>query len=154
MEREIKFRGLRKNGTDRNGSKWLFGDFSHRDWLSGTFGNNKVQVYVFPFDDVISCEEDYEVIPETVGQLTGLYDRNKKAIYEGDILQFSDREEWYSNTIMFQDKSVLDDLEKFPYERRTVYMPDCYEWILSSEIQEWWEVIGNIFDNKDLLTKK
>ena len=86
-------------------------------------------------------------------QYTGLKDKNGKEIYVGDILQFSDKFEWYRRP--FLDKSeideILNDHEKYPYERRVVKLPESYEWLLSSEIQTYWEVIGNEYENKELL---
>ena len=99
-----------------------------------------------------------EVIPETVGQYTGLKDKNGKEIYFGSRLRFSDKAEWYRNDrIKFNlrgDKKsfdeILTDHEKYPYEERIVESIEDYAWLLSSEIQEYWEVIGNTTDNPEM----
>ena len=147
-KRIIKFRGLRKNGTDRSGSKWLFGDFSHRDWLSIGCGNNGVQVYVFPFDDVISCEEDYEVIPETIGQFISLLDKSGKEIYEGDIIQY------YSKELIVEINEVWIwgvRLKTINPPFRDSFLHDTRDILCDTDHIK---VIGNIHDNSDLLTKK
>lgn len=66
MDRVVKFRGLRTDGKG-----WVYGDLLC-NWtipiiLSDNDGN------------------EYKVIPETIGQFTGLTDKNGKEIYEGDV---------------------------------------------------------------------
>jgi len=61
------------------------------------------------------------------------------------LLGLSDRWEWYRSGGRTR-KEIEGDHVKFPYEERVVEIPDCYEWLLSSEIQEYWEVIGNIHE--------
>ncbi len=79
MSREIKFRGMRTDGKG-----WLIGDLYH---VNGrTFIRPKVE------PDVSESPDACEVNPETVGQFTGLKDKNGKEIWEGDtVLARSER---------------------------------------------------------------
>lgn len=75
--RQIKFRGLRTDGEG-----WVHGYY----WFDNQ--NKKHKITSDLSDDNFRC---YEVIPETVGQFTGLKDKNEKEIFEGDIVEFKTR---------------------------------------------------------------
>ena len=76
----------------------------------------------------------YEVNPETVGQFTGLHDRNGAKIYEGDIIADN------SGTLYF---SV--------FENGCFDFRDQHGKGIANPIATISVIVGNIFENKDLM---
>ena len=128
--REILFRGKRIDNCE-----WVTGFYVHYD---DTKDNHKddcdyiVGIHTgehFPF---------FEVIPETVGQYTGLTDKNGKKIFEGDILTAH----FVSNRYK-QQFEVIFEKGIFFFDNKCVKVP---VWDIYSL-----KVIGNIHDNPELL---
>lgn len=122
--REILFRGKRKNNE-----KWIDGGYSEFRNFSGE------EVY-----NIIHNGYANEIIPETIGQYTGLTDKNGTMIFEGDIVKYGDT----VNKVVFEQRNgtayfgvVMDDTETWHF---------CH---LTSAAGM--EVIGNIHDNPELL---
>lgn len=121
--RTIKFRA-----QDIASNKWLYGDLRHHK------------------DDVCIFEQGgnkgEQVKRDTIGQFTSLYDKNKKEIYEGDILKVQGTQErievrFVRGVFAFLWNGNLDD-----------------EAPINAPTHEWAEVIGNIHDNPKLLKRK
>lgn len=79
----------------------------------------------------------WEVIPETVGQFTGLFDKNGKEIYEGDIVIFDNHLQGISQ--------VVYDYAGFNVDSKT------YRTALRPMMNNHMRVVGNIYDNPELL---
>lgn len=97
----------------------------------------------------------YEVIPETVGQCTGLKDKNGKLIYEGDIVDKGTRCKWIIT--WFKNRFIL--VPDFEYKNKDKCASDreCgfkYFENNHSYADKDIEVIGNIYENKELLDER
>lgn len=134
--REILFRGKRKD----NG-KWVYGFYA-------LFASNKGLKHGIYTGAENGCVIPYEVDPETVGQFTGLTDKNGKKIFEGDIVK-----EWSSHwktplkTEVNIYEVVCEYLGSLHLIRKTEYGENSTPLYRRSVV----EVIGNIYDNPELL---
>lgn len=95
-----------------------------------------------------SFYETFEVEPDTVSQWTGAVDKNGKMIFVGDILSINDSKERNGLGLEvvykdFQFGCVTRNIEGFKYY-----------WHRLEDIPEKYEVIGNIWDNPELLKKR
>ena len=136
MNRTIKFRGKRE--TD---GEWIYGDFFRNRGLSFISTDGIVE-------NPLATWRDYNVRPETVGQFTGLYDKNGYEIYEGDIMMCVGKREdnkgrKYLREVSFKNGSFC---MKAPEYNVDSYF---YNHMVNGEL--YWEVVGNIYENKELL---
>ena len=123
--KDIFFRGKQKDSN-----KWIEGYF-FKSWdrtfiLWGMANDNPNMI---------------EVIPETVSQFTGFLDRYGKKIFEGDIVNIVTGINGYTSTY----RSAIHEVKYIAEGGIAVFLP-----FDNSSIVEV-EVIGNIYDNKDLL---
>ena len=138
--REILFRGKR---------------IDNGEWIEGFYGirlenllkpeRHYIMQPTVCSDFILSYFVDYIVDPATVGQFTGLTDKNGKKIFEGDILRsdYDDDDDdcgtaieevvWHDNGWCIKEKD---------------YTPD---WMSSAMTMIYSQVIGNIHDNPELL---
>ena len=129
MKRPIKFRGQREDTKE-----WIYGSLLDEDKIIG-----KVIDWN---EDYFNTEYWWRVIPETVGQFTGLYDKNGTEIYEGDIVVGYGT--W--NLIVSIEKGhTVIKWTDYDSSKQCVYLER--EWINGEEAV----VIGNIHDNKETL---
>lgn len=145
--REILFRGKRSDNGE-----WVEGGICDYNCGVSIFVVNHYDggLYEPPYTDL----DEIEVIPETVGQYTGLTDKNGTRIFEGDIVRAP-----YIDPI-FQ---APWDTDKAPAEIALVkfnngqyyidYIEGQYKFTVYS-CKEYIEVIGNIHDNPELLERE
>lgn len=130
MKRDILFRG-----KIRAKNKWVFGDFLH-----------------LPIENAILSDKGYAIIePETVGQFTGLIDKNGKKIFEGDIINYE--YETFNKQKILVKYVIQYNADEARFRAELTNDGIMYDLLAFRETQKRAEVIGNIYDNEELLKK-
>ena len=126
--REILFRGKQ----EYKNKEWAFGSLHSEYCETDENGQRKIDYRILG----MRGECDY-VLPETVGQFTGLTDKNGKKIFEGDIVA----SQWLRGVVCCGEFncSCCDGVYGWYFDGADIREYDMYE------------VIGNIHDNPELL---
>ena len=138
--REILFRGKMDNG------EWVYGSFC-MDALEQFNGLCGVDGFIRLYDKAKGKMRTYEVDRETVGQYTGLTDKNGKRIFEGDVVKTSDIT--HEGVIQIPGESFEIAMRKGCW-----VMVAWEDWDFLETNHECIKVIGNIHDNKSLLNNQ
>ena len=147
--RDIKFRGKIKNDPSYRPT-----DFGKGVWVVGLMGRRPCidKIYAYKFY-INTGEYEFEVDPDTVGQFTGLLDKNGKEIYEDDIVEWQQ----YGFTGQKTDTTIKGvvyfDTDCGAYGLNTGFVKDFTRLIIFYKKVDLGDiaVIGNIHDNKKLL---
>lgn len=131
--REILFRGKRVDNGE-----WCYGVPLVEGWSKTTY----IASYEY---SSLAFVQQIEVIPETIGQFTGLTDKNGKQIFDGDICQIKD--------ISYADETPFvvewnNEYSGWFWKELSFSSPTD---TITPEIAETAKVIGNIHDNPELL---
>ena len=140
--REIIFRGKRLNDGE---------------WVESNFVKGCIDdcAYIFEFGNKDLCRNFVDVITETVGQYTGLTDKNGKRIFEGDMIKPFDDEidkmvvEFHFGQFLLCLYGERGYMAEYGWEESGNY--GCFEAEPLSSYGDDIEVIGNIHDNPELL---
>lgn len=135
--REILFRGKaihRENCYHRT-------EYKNGEWVYGLV----TKLYDEQFENIpaemtdINGISNIEIDYKTIGQYTGMLDKNGIKIFEGDIVDFSDRSEGDDYGVVRYDENQTEFEFEYDQSLGRYYYPEDIE------------VIGNIYDNPELL---
>lgn len=123
-------------------------------WVEGYYwqnycGNHFIRV-IFDCDQI--TVQDYEIDPNTLCEFTGLFDENKNEVYENDILNINDN--YYQITYGEWNCGCCYDIYGWIANFSAFCDEKNHSWNCNEKNNVVGKVVGNIFDNPELLEAK
>ena len=153
--RVIKFRALSNNTKD-----WVYGSLIKGNNYDFIITKEDYDNVVAGFDTLVCQCHPIEKDSKTISQFTGLYDKNGKEIYENDIVKAKYIEKRDFGGVKYDNEMEFNELVIWKYQSFQLEIDNCgikmyrhlnfYEDLNNIKLKEI-EVIGNIFDNPELL---
>ena len=151
--REILFRGKRVDNGE-----WVSGSVLSFDDGGKVILPSAAKAFKEHGTTTICCNECYDVYPETVGQYTGLTDKNGNKIFEGDILRAVSEDTGepiyavvgygkFNDPNSLDDDSIIGWYAEFRGIKTTILNGESEGCSIPSAC----EVVSNIHDNPELL---
>lgn len=136
MNREIKFRGKRVDNDE-----WTYGYLVFSEDYIFDYSEKIDVPYIIPIDNFnLKDYREYRVDESTIGQYTGLKDKNGKEVYEGDVLNNTAVN--FKFIVKFENTKYI--LQKLEYPDDALDMNDYFH-----RIPTMFEVIGNIYESEE-----
>lgn len=147
--REILFRGKRIDNDE-----WIEGSLVHRTQFYGEPDDR----YFILYDGEFHCDyyDSSEVDFKTVGQYTGLTDKNGKKIFEGDIVKhinvFEEINSPEIGVVVYEQDECCFEIQRTYKNPENVQIPTStsVSYIIPDN-RNLYEIIGNIHDNPELV---
>lgn len=115
------------------------------EWVFGDLITNKNKSYIHPKENDFAKDSFIEIKPETVGQFTTLIDKNRKKVFEGDIIVFNMGRN-LPNVSIVPRIVFYDELNS----QFTKYVAP-FSTLERSAVKDEGEVVGSMYENFDIL---
>lgn len=142
MKREILFKAKTEN------NKWIEGCYYNEIFRDG-LNNDKILFEKHFIKKIDGCFDTVfkalSVVPDTVCQFTGLTDKNGVKIFEGDIVRH----------LFEKDEGVYNEIKEVYFDNEMLeFGLKMSNELFHCQFKDEFEVIGNIFDNHELLERQ
>lgn len=122
------------------------------EWVEGYVVRKHGLYFIYSIVNSESCRQNnYEIIPETLCQFTGLCDRYENKIWENDILKTWDDQYAQVKFGLYNPGSAIDDYNQgfyVAFSEDSYYRQELGYWCKESYVR------GNVFDNPELLQEE
>lgn len=133
--REIKFRG-----RSFDNGEWVYGDYHKRA------GGVHCIIKMEPDENGKVVYAVHQAVPDTIGQFTGLHDKNGKEIYEGDIVKWILTMPEIGVNGGYEEYHI-EEIAEIKWEAGALQLGEYCAAVFAYESEDYAEVIGNIHDN-------